>query len=299
VPTLIRIDGETFTRREDAKVSVFDHGFLYGDSVYEVFRTYGGHPFEVGPHLARLAGSARGIALELPWSAAELAGEVERLVRDAACPGETYIRLIVTRGVGEIDLNPAACARPSLILIAKDLPPPAPDLYERGISLAIVTRVRNEPGTVDPAIKTGNYLNSVLAHHEAKRRGASEAVMLNARGDVTECPTSNIFLVRDGILRTPSLESGILSGITRSDVLRLARENRIPVRDETVPAKALRDADEVFITSTTRGIMPVATLDNAPLRRSAPGEVTRRLMDLFRAEVDAFVAAERARRATS
>lgn len=296
MPILIRIDGESHTKREDARVSVFDHGFLFGDSVYEVIRTYGGFPFEVGPHLARLAESARGISLELPWTKAELAAEIERAVRDCGCPGETYIRVIVTRGVGELDISPATCAHPSLIIIAKDLPPHPPESYERGISLAIVSRLRNEPGTVDPAIKTGNYLNSVLALIEARRRGATEAVMLNAHGALTECPTSNVFLVKDGSVRTPSIECGILSGITRSDVLRICRENRVPASEATIPADALRQADEAFITSTTRGIMPAATVDGKPLAKPSPGEVTRKLMRLFEADAQAFVAGERAKR---
>ncbi len=289
----IRIDGETCRRREDARVSVFDHGFLFGDSVYEVIRTYGGHPFQVGPHLARLFHSARGISLDLPWSKEELGAAVEEAVREAGCEGETYVRLIVTRGVGEIDISPASCARPSLVIVAKDLAPWPGELYERGLSLAIVSTLRNEPGTVDPAIKTGNYLNSVLALIEARKRGAVEAVMLNAHGALAECTTSNLFLAKDGTLRTPSLDSGILSGITRSDVLRLARANGISAREESLKPDALRDADEAFITSTTRGIMPVGTVDGRPLAGPVPGKLTQRLRDLFAAEVAAFVAERR------
>src|SRR5262249_46215559 len=148
------------------------------------------------------------------------------------CPGEAYVRLIVTRGVGEIDINPAVCPRPSVVLIVKDLAPWPAAHYERGIDLAIVSTVtRNEPGTVDPSIKTGNYLNSVLALIEARRRGAQDAVMLNGHGHLTECTTSNIFLVKESVLLTPSLESGILSGITRSDVIRLAREGGVHCRE--------------------------------------------------------------------
>lgn len=291
---LIKIDGETFRTRDAARVSVFDHGFLFGDSVYEVIRTYGGRPFEVGPHLARLFRSAKGISLDVPRSKEALAAEIDATVREAACPGEAYVRLVVTRGVGEIDINPEVCARPSVVLIVKDLAPWAPALYERGTDLAIVSTVtRNEPGTVDPSIKTGNYLNSVLALIEARRRGAQDAVMLNGHGHVTECTTSNIFFVKDSVLLTPSLESGILSGITRSDVIRLARENGVHCREGSFKADELRRADEAFITSTTRGIMPVGTIDGKPVGDAARRPVTDRLRKLFEEDVARFVAEAR------
>jgi branched-chain amino acid aminotransferase len=291
---LIKIDGATYRSREEARVSVFDHGFLFGDSVYEVIRTFGGFPFEVGPHLARLFRSARGISLELPLSKEDLAREIELAVREAACPGEAYVRLIVTRGVGEIDINPAVCTRPSVILIVKDLAPWPAALYEKGIDLAIVSTVtRNDPHSVDPAIKTGNYLNSVLALIEARRRGAADAVMLNGQGALTECTTSNIFFVRDSVLLTPSLESGILSGITRSDVIRLAREGGVHCREGIFPAEELRRADEAFITSTTRGIMPVGTVDGTPLAGPGKRPVTERMRALFEADVARFVAERR------
>ena len=282
---LIKIDGATYRSREDARISVFDHGFLFGDSVYEVIRTYRGRPFEVGPHLARLFRSAKGISLEIPLTKEALAAEIDAAVREAACPGEAYVRLIVTRGTGEIDINPATCARPSVVLIVKDLVAWPAALYEKGLDVAIVSTVRNEPGTVDPAIKTGNYLNSVLALIEARRRGAQEACMLNGHGFLTECTTSNIFFVREGQLLTPSLESGILSGITRSDVIRIARENGIPCREGSFKPDELRAASEAFITSTTRGIMPIGTVDGRPIGDPAKRPLTTRLRGLFDAEV--------------
>jgi branched-chain amino acid aminotransferase len=286
---LIKIDGETHRTRESARISVFDHGFLFGDSVYEVVRTYGGFPFQVGPHLARLFRSARGISLELPRSREELAADVEAAVREAACPGEAYIRLIVTRGVGEIDIDPATCARPSVVTIVKDLRPWPAEYYERGIDLAIVSTVRNEPGTVDPSIKTGNYLNSVLAMIEARRRGAADACMLNAHGFLAECTTSNVFFVREGRLLTPSLESGILSGITRADIIRIARENGIPCHEGNFRPEDLRNASEAFITSTTRGVMPIASVDGRQIGDAARRTVTTRIAELFRREVERFV----------
>ncbi|HVY61601.1 MAG TPA: aminotransferase class IV [Planctomycetota bacterium] len=292
MPLLIRIDGATHRDRSTAQVSLYDHGFLFGDSVYEVVRTYGGRPFEVGPHLARLFRSAAGISLDIGRTKEQLAAEIESAVRECACPGEAYVRLIVTRGVGEIDINPATCAKPTIILIVKDLAPWPPEQYERGIDVAIVSTVRNEIGTVDPSIKTGNYLNSVLALIEAKKRGAADACMLNAHGKLTECTTSNIFFVRDGIAHTPSLESGILAGVTRSGVLRIARESGVSVREGSFDADELRRADEAFITSTTRGIMPVATVDGRPVGAGPSARpVTRRLMELFARDVERFVQA--------
>lgn len=287
---LIKIDGRTYTTRDEARISIFDHGFLFGDSVYEVIRTYRGVPYEVGPHVARLFRSARGISLEVPLSKEALAAEIAAAVREAGCAGEAYIRVIVTRGVGEIDLNPESCPRPSLVLIVKDLVAWPAAHYEKGIDIAIVSTVRNEPGTVDPSIKTGNYLNNVLALIEARRRGASDACMLNAHGFLTECTTSNIFFVRDGTLLTPSLESGILSGITRSDVIRLAREAAIPCREGSFKADDLRGASEAFITSTTRGIMPVGTIDGRPVGDPAKRPITARLRALFEADVARAIA---------
>jgi branched-chain amino acid aminotransferase len=286
---LIRIDGETCRERQAAKVSIFDHGFLFGDSVYEVIRTYGGRPFEVGPHLARLFRSAAGISLEIGRSKEALAAEIDSAVREAGCPGEAYVRLIVTRGVGEIDINPSTCERPSVILIVKDLKPWPRESYDRGVEVAIVSTVRNEIGTVDPSIKTGNYLNSVLALIEAQKRGAGEACMLNAHGKLTECTTSNIFFVRQQIVYTPSLESGILSGITRSGVIRLARESGVSLREGSFGADELRGADEAFITSTTRGIMPIAKVDGKAVGRGGDRPITRRLMDLFANDVERFL----------
>lgn len=286
---LIRIDGETFRDRAPAKISIFDHGFLFGDSVYEVVRTYGGKPFEVGPHLARLFRSAHGISLDIGRTKEQLAAEIEVAVREAGCAGEAYVRLIVTRGVGEIDISPASCAHPTIILIVKDLAPWPPEQYERGIDVAIVSTVRNEIGSIDPAIKTGNYLNSILALIEAKKRGAGEACMLNAHGKLTECTTSNLFFVKDAIVHTPSLESGILAGVTRSGVIRLARDNGVSLREGSYGPEDLRKAAEAFITSTTRGIMPIGTVDGAPVGGPGGRPVTRRLMDLFAADAARFV----------
>lgn len=280
---LIRIDGVTHRERATATVSLYDHGFLFGDSVYEVVRTWGGRIYELGPHLARLYRSAGGLSLDIGRTKEELAREIESALRDAGCAGEAYVRVIVTRGVGEIDIDPASCGQPTTVIVVKDLSTWPPEQYAQGVDAAIVSVVRNELGTIDPSLKTGNYLNSILALIEAKKRGAKEAILLNPRGHVTECTTSNIFFARDGIVYTPALESGILEGVTRSTVLRCAREGGVPVREGLYGADLLRTADEAFISSTTRGVMPIGTIDGRPV---GMGEGARPLLARLAALLD-------------
>lgn len=279
-PTVI-IDGEV--REGDRRsVSVFDHGFLFGDSVYEVVRTRGGKLFELLPHLKRLRRSAAEIYLELPFTDDELAAEIERATAIAG-NAESYVRIIVTRGTGELELSPASCGPPCRILIVKALVLPPERLYREGVHLAIVDRRRMHPHSLNPAAKTGNYLNNVLAIVEAKKRGADDAVMRNDDGYLTEGTTSNLFMVRGGKVRTPSLASGILEGITRGLVLRMLAEEGFPAEETLVGPEELREADEAFVTSTTRDVMPVGRVDDRPLPGPLPGPVTRRLMERFAA----------------
>jgi branched-chain amino acid aminotransferase len=268
----------------DARVSVFDHGFLFGDSVYEVVRTVERKLFAFDPHMDRLEASARGIALEIPWTRAQLRQEFERAVAAVKPPADVYVRIVITRGVGELDLAPDTCSRPGLVIIAKPLPNYPRSWYEDGIALQLVGTMRNPARATNPSIKSGNYLNNVLALMEARGAGALEAAMLNERGHLTECTTSNVFLVRSGKLATPSLECGILSGITRSLVLELARRDGITLLEGELSAEDLRTADEAFITSTTKDLVPVKTVDGSRLE-SSPGPVTRRLTQLFREHV--------------
>lgn len=281
--TLVVVDGE-IREGERRSVSVFDHGFLFGDSVYEVVRTRGGHLFELSPHLERLRRSAAELYLDLPWSGEELGAKVADAVATAG-NDESYVRIIVTRGVGELELHPATCTVPSLILVVKPLVLPPERLYREGTSLAIVGRLRMNPQSLNPAAKTGNYLNNVLAIVEARRRGADDAVMLNADGRLTEGTTSNVFLVAGGVVRTPTLASGILQGITRGLVIRMVKEEGFPLEEAELLPEDLRGADEAFLTSTTRDVMPIARVDGAVLAGPVPGPVTRRLMARF-AELD-------------
>jgi branched-chain amino acid aminotransferase len=280
---VILIDGKPVPL-EDARVSVFDHGFLFGDSVYEVVRTVSRRLYGFDPHVDRLFASARAISLEIPWSRAELRAQVEQAISLVEGTGDVYVRIIVTRGVGELDLAPDSCERPGCVILAKPLPVYPRAWYEEGIAVRIVATMRNPSRATSPSIKSGNYLNNVLALMEARRAGALEAAMLNENGFLTECTTSNIFLVRGGVLETPSLDCGILSGCTRSALLEVARKGGVIVREGHFLADELRAADEAFITSTTKDLVPIRTIDGVALK-SAPGPVTKRLSSLFAAYV--------------
>ena len=281
----------TITDERSATISVFDRGFLYGDSVYEVMRTAGGNVVDFDRHLDRLARSAGAIALALPDQAA-----IRRAVADtvaAAANPEAYIRIIVTRGAGRIALDLDAADSPSLLVITQPLVMPRAEHYTRGAPLAIVGVERTSRRAVDPAVKSGNYLNSILALAEAQRRGAYEALMLGPDGRVAEGSTSNVFAVRGGALTTPALQTGILAGITRQRVIELAREAGLAAGEGDLYPDDLRGADEVFITSSIRGVMPVSRVDDTTIAGGAPGPITRRLMEAY----DRFIASVAAGRA--
>lgn len=271
----------------DAKVSVFDRGFLYGDSVYEVVRTYEGRPFALGPHLQRLSWSARRIGMGLPVPEQTLRAEVEQCLAAAGNP-ESYIRIVVTRGAGEIGLDPALAVDPVRLILVRSLPTQDPRLYEDGAKVALVLPMRepSEP-TPDGSPKTGNYLPNVLAVGEAKRRGAYEALLVDREGHVLEGASSNVFVVRDGGLSTPPLSEGILEGITRKHVLAIARGLAIATAEVPLRPDDLRGADEVFITSTIREIVPVTDVDGARIADGHPGPLTRKITEAFRAHARA------------
>ncbi len=281
---VVDIDGE-IVPPERAVVSVFDRGFLYGDSVYEVLRTYRGKPFEMEAHLDRLQNSADLIALGLPVPRAVLVERIRHAIAAAANP-ESYVRIIITRGAGEIGLDPALGRNPKTILIVRELTTPPPEAYEKGVAIALVGVVRNLRTAIDPAAKTGNYLNSVLALAEAKKVGANEAVMLDHAGRITEGANSNVFALGGGRLRTPALEIGLLAGVTRRVVLDLARKAGIPTEEAVLLPADLERADEVFITSTTREILPVVRIVASErawdVGRGEVGPVARRLLAAFR-----------------
>jgi branched-chain amino acid aminotransferase len=265
---------------EDPHISVFDHGFLFGDSVYEVVATQNNKPIFLIEHLNRLTNSAKGISLTIPYDQKWFIREINKTVQ-AAGNKESYIRIIVTRGVGEIDIDPSSCQNPNVLIYVTPIKEYSPDDYSRGINVALVSIKRNPKEALNPGIKTGNYLNNVLAKIEANKLGAKDALMLSPAGYLTECTTSNIFLVQGGRVLTPSLECGILPGITRDVVIQLSKENGFPVEEGQWPPETLEKADEIFITGTLKKIMPVTQLDGRSVGDGKPGPVTQKLMRLY------------------
>lgn len=279
MPIRVHIGGRVCVP-EDAKISVFDRGFLYGDSVYETIGTAYGKLFAARDHLVRLERSAERIGLRAPPRA-----DIEKAIRDtiaAAGNAESRVRVILTRGAGQLDLDPASTDDTQLIVIVFPLGAPTPEMYAKGVAVAIVSITRNNPRAMDPAVKSGNYLNNVLALGEARRRsGAYEAILCADDGCIAEGATSNVFIVHDGEIWTPPPAVGILDGITRAKVIDLCRDNRLPFLERRFSPDQLRDADEVFITSATRGVLPVTRVDEKPVAAGVPGPVTRRLIELY------------------
>jgi branched-chain amino acid aminotransferase len=273
-----RITGE-----RDAVVSVFDHGFLYGEGVYETMRTYHRKPFLYERHMRRLRRSAELIRLPLPFSDAALADQIRTTMEAAGFEEEAYIRVLVTRGVGELTYDPGATPTPSVVIIVKPQVDPPAELYAKGVRVAIVDIVRNHPGSVNPLIKSNNLMNSALAMQEALRRGAFEGIMRNYRGELTECTTSNLFVVRGGVALTPPLDAGLLPGITREFLFEIGARAGVAMREETLRDEDLYSADEAFLTGTTRELLPITTVDDRSIGNGAPGPVTVKLLEAFRA----------------
>jgi branched-chain amino acid aminotransferase len=280
MPTMVNVDGRLAGER-DAVVSVFDHGFLFGEGVYEVMRTYRQRPFLYEPHMRRLRASADRIALPLPTTDAEIRDRITATITAAQLPGEAYIRLLVTRGVGEIGYDPANCPAPTIVVIVKPHVELPQEAYADGVKIALVSVVRNHPDSVNPLIKSNNLLNNALAIQEALKRGAAEALMKNHRGELAECAMSNIFLVRDGAVRTPPTTAGLLAGVTRAFVLELAAKTGIRALEEALREADIATADEMFFTSTTREIVPVVRVDDHVVGAGKPGPVTQRLRAAF------------------
>lgn len=280
---IVNIDG-TLLPPEDAKISVFDHGFLYGDNIYEAMRTYRGKIFLIERHLFRLEASANLINLNLPLSQADFQRQLERTA-SAAGNNETYFRMIVTRGKGAISLDTDSSEHASYVIIVKALDQFPREYYQRGVKLAMVSIRRNDRQALNPRIKSGNLLNNVLAYMQAKSEGAFEGILCNLAGNVTEATSSNVFIVKNGKLITPSLDSGLLSGVTRGLVLELAAAQQIPIEERNVLPEELLQCDECFITSTTKAVMPVNQIADTRIP-DAPGEITKQIMDAYRKFVD-------------
>ena len=285
---LVWIDGAPVDAAE-ARVPVFDRGFLYGDSVYEVTRAFGGVAFALDEHLDRLERSAAGLLMRTPPRAAIKKAVVDTLA--ASKLDDAYVRIVVTRGAGEIALDPAAADEPRLIVIVRAPKPPPPEAYRDGVEVAIVGRTRYAPGvptsTVDPQVKSGNYLGSVMAVAEARKRGAYEAILCDNVGRISEGSSSNFFIVRGGWVSTPPLSVGLLEGITRRNVMRLLDRESIRWAEQALWPIDLHRADEAFLTSSVRGVVPVSRADGEPVGEGKPGPVTRRVMQAYDALVRA------------
>jgi branched-chain amino acid aminotransferase len=288
----VNVNGRVFDQ-EHATISVFDHGFLYGEGVYETLRTYNGRPFLFDRHMRRLRNSAGMLALDVPLDDEQIATRFLETMRaaglgaaDGGAPREAYIRILVTRGIGELTYDPAATPNPSIVVIVKPHVSPSADAFDRGVKVALVPILRNHPGTVNPRIKSNNLLNNALAMQEAYRRGAFEGVMRNYRGELAECTQSNLFVVSSGAALTPPIDAGLLPGITREFLFEVGAEHGIPVREAVLRDDDLLNADEAFLTSTTREIVPIVQVDDRKIGSGTPGRLTRNLLRHFRAKAD-------------
>jgi branched-chain amino acid aminotransferase len=265
---------------EQASVSIFDHGVLYGDGVFEGLRQYSGRVFRLTDHIKRLYASARAIRLDIPYRAPELTAAIHETLQ-ANKLTDAYIRLVVTRGSGSLDISPANCGTPGVFIIAGRIAMYSEETYRQGMAIITASTPRIAAAALSPRIKSLNYLNNILAKWEAIDAGVAEAVMLNHLGFVCECTADNIFIVRDGQLITPAEESGILLGVTRGVVLELAQTAGIPTRQTNLTRYDLYTADECFLTGTGAEIVPVVSVDNRSIGDGKPGAMTRRLTDAF------------------
>jgi len=277
---IVIINGEV-TPPETAAISVYDRGFLYGDSVFETIRTYGARPFALGEHLARLERSAERVFIPLTVSRATLAAELEQGL--ALCQNdESFVRVMLTRGTGPLGLDPDLAEKPNRVVLVEPFVPPPAEAYEQGIEAIVVHAARAADATPAAGAKVANYLTSLLAIREARRRGAVEAIIVDARGSVLEGTTSNVFLVKDGELVTPPETAGILAGITRAYVLRAAADVGVKTALRDVRESELFAADELFISSTLREVLPVVRLEGRAIATGRPGVITGRLHGAFR-----------------
>jgi len=277
----IWMDGE-LVAKENAKISVYDHGLLYGDGVFEGIRIYNGRIFQCSAHMDRLFNSAEKTRLEIPYSRGELVDAMKLCIKENGLTEGGYIRLVVTRGVGSLGLHPFHCPRPGVFIIADQIQLYPPELYETGMAVIIAKRRRISPSMLDPSVKSLNYLNNIMAKVEAIDVGLLEAVMLNASGNVSECTGDNLFMVKGGRLLTPPTSAGMLVGVTRNVTMMLARRAGIEVIEKDITPAELKEAEEVFVTGTAAEIMAVTKVDEKVIGDGKAGAVTTRLLRAFR-----------------
>jgi branched-chain amino acid aminotransferase len=275
----IYIDGE-FYEKEHAKVSVFDHGLLYGDGVFEGIRFYNGRVFRLEEHIDRLYDSARAICLSIPLDKAAMTEATLETIRQNGLK-DGYVRLVVTRGAGDLGLNPALCPKATIIIIASKITLYPQKMNQNGLMVVTCATRRIPHGALSPMVKSLNYLNNVMAKIEAANAGAGEGLMLNEQGYVAECTGDNVFIVKNGRIFTPPISSGALAGVTRAVVFEMANEAGIPISEPDVTRYDLFTADECFLTGTAAELIPVVTLDRRPIGDGKPGPITRRLMTRF------------------
>ncbi len=281
MPPLVTINGKQFAP-EEATVSVYDHGLLYGDGVFEGLRSYGGRVFRLNEHTRRLYESAKAICLEIPISPVEMS----RVIQETLAASElkdAYIRVLVTRGAGALGLDPFKCRDPQVIVIVDTITLYPEELYERGLEIVTASVMRNHPAAIDPRIKSLNYLNNILAKIEGLQAGCIEALMLNHKGEISECTGDNIFLVREGGLFTPPNDAGILEGITRQAVIELAEAANICVTKTPLTRRDVNVADECFLTGTAAEVIAVVKVDGRTIGDGKPGPVTRQMKERFHA----------------
>jgi branched-chain amino acid aminotransferase len=276
----IYVDGKFFAEA-DAKVSVFDHGLLYGDGIFEGIRFYNGRVFRLEEHLLRLWDSARSICLEIPMSMGEMTEALLETIRQNDLR-DGYIRLVVTRGVGNLGLNPAQCKRPSVIIIAAQIALYPEAVYQSGLTVVTCATRRTNPGALNPAVKSLNYLNNVMARIEANLASADEALMLNDQGNVAECTADNVFIIKNGQIFTPPISAGALRGITRAVVFEIAAELGIKITEADITRHDVFIADECFLTGTAAEVIPVIKADGRPIGNGKPGSITARMIGRFR-----------------
>ena len=276
----IYINGKYFSK-EDAKISVYDHGLLYGDGVFEGMRTYSNKVFRLDEHIDRLYESARAILLTIPMSKQEMIDAVKKTFELSGL-SDSYIRLVVTRGSGSLGLDPNRTSDPQVIIIVDLIALYDRKYYDEGLKIITASTIRNHPAALSPRIKSLNYLNNIMAKLEGLQAGCMEAIMLNHKGEVAECTGDNIFIVKRGQLLTPSADSGILEGITRNAILELANTLKIPARETTLTRHDLLVADECFLTGSAAEVIPVVSIDSRPIGDGKVGPTTKQLMIEFK-----------------
>lgn len=273
-----------FAKKEDAVVSVYDHGFLYGDGVFEGIRVYSGNIFKLTEHIRRLYESAHSIMLQIPYTKEELTEIIAATVRKNQLKN-AYIRVVVSRGMGNLGLDPSNCREPNLIVIAEPLALYSKELYDRGLKVGSVASRRNRPDVLSPQVKSLNYLNNILVKLEANQAGFEEAIMLNDQGYVTEGSADNIFIIKDGLIKTPPVYLGALEGITRNAIIDLAEEYGYKVQETPFTRHDVYIADEVFLTGTAVEVIAVVEVDGRKISDGLPGKVTSHLLEAFRKAV--------------